>query len=79
MLEEEFKNIETTYIADGHHRAAASFNVGKIRKEKALREKGKITGDEDFNFFMSILYHKDNLNCMDYNRVLKTLGDLSSE
>jgi len=32
---EEFKNVEATYVADGHHRAAASFNVGKKRREDA--------------------------------------------
>jgi uncharacterized protein (DUF1015 family) len=33
---EEFKEISATYIADGHHRAAAAFNVGKRRREAAL-------------------------------------------
>ena len=43
-------------MADGHHRAAAAFNVGKLRREEALRTKGSVTGEEDFNYFMSILY-----------------------
>jgi len=33
---EEFKTIGETYIADGHHRAAAAFNVGKRRREQAI-------------------------------------------
>jgi uncharacterized protein (DUF1015 family) len=43
-------------VADGHHRTAAACNVGKMRREQALRKFGKVTGDEDFNYFMTILY-----------------------
>jgi len=28
---DEFSRIPCTYIADGHHRAASAYNVGKIR------------------------------------------------
>jgi uncharacterized protein (DUF1015 family) len=43
-------------VADGHHRTAAAYNVGKMRRDKAIRLNMKVTGEEDFNFFMSILY-----------------------
>lgn len=56
FFEEEFKQIDTTYIADGHHRSAAAYNVGKMRRDEALAKNGKISGEEDFNFFMSLLY-----------------------
>ena len=36
FFEEEFKKVSHTYVADGHHRSAAAFNVGKMRKERAL-------------------------------------------
>lgn len=36
FFEEEFKKIDSTYVADGHHRSAAAYNVGKMRREKAL-------------------------------------------
>lgn len=45
----------------------------------AIQQNGKISGDEDFNYFMSILYPSQNLKIMDYNRVLKTLNGLSPE
>ena len=48
--------MSSTYVADGHHRSAAAYNVGKMRKERALKEGRKLTGDEDFNYFMSIIY-----------------------
>lgn len=69
----EFAKIPFTYIADGHHRAASAFNVGKMRKDKALAEGKKLTGEEDFFYFMTILYPDNNLQIMDYNRVLKEL------
>jgi uncharacterized protein (DUF1015 family) len=65
-------------VADGHHRTAAAYNVGKMRRDKAIKDNKIVTGSEDFNFFMSILYPAKQLKIMDYNRVLKTLNDLST-
>ena len=73
FLVHEFANVPNTYIADGHHRAASAYNVGKMRKEKALAAGIKLTGEEDFHYFLTILYPDNNLKVMDYNRVLKTL------
>jgi uncharacterized protein (DUF1015 family) len=64
-------------VADGHHRTAAAYNVGKILREKALRDNGSITGEEGFNYFMSLLYPANKLKIMDYNRVLRSLNGLS--
>lgn len=66
-----FETIPELYIADGHHRSASAFNVGKMRKERAGEG---VTGEEEFNFFLSIFYPHDQLNIMDYNRVLRTFG-----
>ena len=63
-------------MADGHHRSAAAYNIGKLRRDQA-KSKGLVTGEEDFNYFMSILYPAEQLQIMDYNRVLKTLNDLT--
>ena len=59
FFEEEFKKIDCTYIADGHHRTKAAYNIGKIRRDQAIAQHGKISGDENFNYFMSILYPSD--------------------
>lgn len=66
-------------MADGHHRSAAAFNVGKMRKERALASGKTITGNEDFNYFMTIIYASDNLEILDYNRVIKNLNGLSAD
>lgn len=78
-LSKQFAEIPATYIADGHHRAASAFNVGKKRKEAAHARGEELTGEEPFMYFMSIFYPETNLKIMDYNRVLKSINGMSSE
>jgi uncharacterized protein (DUF1015 family) len=77
FFQHEFEKVPCTYVADGHHRSAAAYNVGKLRMIRALDKGMKITGEEDFNYFMTIVYPSDNLRIMDYNRVLKDTNGLS--
>lgn len=70
-----FKNIDNLYIADGHHRAASAIKVGIKRRE----ENPNYKGDEEFNFFLSVLFPDSDLNIMDYNRVVKELNGFSNE
>lgn len=74
-IEEAFLNIPATYIADGHHRAASAVKVGLKRRE----ENPGYTGEEPFNFFLSVLFPDDQLMIMPYNRVVKDLNGLSEE
>jgi uncharacterized protein (DUF1015 family) len=63
------EKVPYSYIADGHHRSAASAKVGaQIRQEK-----GHYTGEEPFNYFLSCLFPSDQLQIIDYNRVVKDL------
>ena len=68
-----FAEIPAMYIADGHHRSAAGAGVGA--------EKQKATGDKnaEFNFFMAVCFPDNQLNIIDYNRVVKDLNGLSAE
>ena len=75
MIEESFLHIPATYIADGHHRAASAVKVGLKRRE----ETSGYTGDEEFNFFLSVLFPDDQLMILPYNRVVKDLNGLSQE
>ena len=79
FFSKEFEKIPATYIADGHHRAASAFNVGKMRREAAKSSGHELTGNEPFMFFMAIHYPETNLKIMDYNRVLRTLNGMSNE
>lgn len=74
-IEQGFEQTERIYIADGHHRAASAVKVGLKRRA----EKGNYTGDEEFNYFLSVLFPHDQLMIMDYNRVVMDLADHSTE
>lgn len=68
-LMEEFSKVPNTYIADGHHRAASAVKVGLRRRE----EHPGYTGNEEFNYFLSVLFPDKELKIMDYNRVVRDL------
>ena len=69
-----FENeIPFTYIADGHHRTASAAKVGLKMKEQNPHH----DGTEEYNFFLSVLFPDDQLQIMDYNRVVKDLNGLS--
>ncbi|TNV78188.1 hypothetical protein FGO68_gene13843 [Halteria grandinella] len=76
---EEFKNIDCAYVADGHHRTAAAYNVGKQRREQALKQGLKVSGEEDFNYIMSLIYPAKELQIMDYNRIVTDLNGLTGK
>jgi len=73
QLVDLFKNIQCTYVADGHHRTAAAALVGN---EKRQLNKN-YTGNEEFNFFLAVLFPDNQLSIIDYNRVIKDLNGLS--
>jgi len=75
----EFGKIPALYVADGHHRTAASYNVGKIREQEAKDAGKEVTGEEPFNYFMTLFFPAKVLKIYDYNRVLKDLNGNSSE
>lgn len=72
---EKFAAIDYLYIADGHHRAASAVKVGKKRRE----QNPDYTGEEEFNFFLAVLFPRNELEIMDYNRVMKDLNGNTSE
>lgn len=74
-IERAFDEIPALYIADGHHRAASAVKVGQKRREANK----SYTGDEEFNYFLSVIFPSNQLKIMDYNRVIKDLNGLSEE
>ena len=70
-----FDEIPALYIADGHHRSASACKVGLKRRE----EHPDYTGDEEFNFFMAVIFPDNDLKIFDYNRVVKDLNGSTSE
>ena len=74
-IQKAFDGIQNIYIADGHHRAASAVKVGLKRRQ----ENPGYTGDEEFNFFLSVLFPEDQLMILPYNRVVKDLNGFSKE
>lgn len=69
------EKIPFTYIADGHHRTASAAKVGlKMREQNPNHD-----GTEEYNFFLSVLFPDDQLEIMDYNRLVKDLNGLSED
>lgn len=66
-LENEFKNVENLYIADGHHRSASAAKVALKRRE----ENPNYSEEDEFNYFMAVLFPDDDLFIMSYNRIVK--------
>lgn len=73
LIRQEFAQVETIYIADGHHRCASAVKVSGMRKTGC----SDYTGREEFNYFLSVLFPDDQLRIMDYNRVVKSLNGYS--
>ncbi|KAL0225174.1 hypothetical protein RCL1_003086 [Eukaryota sp. TZLM3-RCL] len=78
QLESLFAEIPAFYIADGHHRAASSARVGKMRYDAAIAAGETVTGNEPFNYFLSVVFPHNQLKVIDYNRVVKDLNGLSA-
>ncbi len=75
-IEELFKTkVPYTYVADGHHRTAAAAGIGKERSAA----NSKHTGKEAYNYFMAVHFPDNQLQIIDYNRVIKDLNGLTPD
>jgi len=74
-ITELFAGIPYLYIADGHHRSAAAALVGDEKRKNNPNH----TGKEEYNFFLAVCFPDNQLNIIDYNRVVKDLNGLTDE
>jgi uncharacterized protein (DUF1015 family) len=72
---EGFAPVETLYIADGHHRAAAAANVARLRSSRNPGDRG----EGEHHLLLAVLFPDDQLRIMDYNRVVRDLNGLTEE
>jgi uncharacterized protein (DUF1015 family) len=70
-----FRRTATAYIADGHHRCAGAWRAG-VERRKA---NPKHTGDEEYNWFLAVLFPSSQLRILPYNRVVKDLNGLTPQ
>lgn len=68
-IREMFQKIGKLYIADGHHRAAAAAQVCREKRE----EDPAFTGDEEWNYFLAVIFDEEELQILDYNRAVRGL------
>ena len=75
QLTQAFDAMHAIYIADGHHRSAAASRVAAARKAANPQH----TGEESYNYFLSVIFPHHEMKIMDYNRVMTDLNGLSKE
>jgi uncharacterized protein (DUF1015 family) len=74
-ITEIFSGIPSLYIADGHHRSAAAALVGDEKRRNNPNHKG----NEEYMYFLAVCFPDNQLNIIDYNRVVKDLNGLTDE
>jgi uncharacterized protein (DUF1015 family) len=65
-----FGRVPVAYVADGHHRTASAVRVGRERRAKNPHH----TGNEDYNWFLAVLFPASQLRILPYNRAVKDLN-----
>lgn len=68
-IQNAFLQIQQIYIADGHHRCASAVKVGLQRREEGKKKES--------DYFLSVLFPENELEILDYNRVIKDLNHKS--
>lgn len=74
-ITEIFRDIPALYVADGHHRTAAAARVGAEKRTQNPNH----TGNEEYNYFLAVIFPASQLHVIDYNRVVRDLNGLTSD
>ena len=74
-LTDAFEALDALYVADGHHRSAAASRVAGERKNANPAH----TGEENYNYFLSVIFPHNQMQILDYNRVVKDLNGLDKD
>lgn len=75
IIKKSFADMKQIYIADGHHRAASAVKVGIRRRSNNPSHRG----DEEYNYFLSVLFPHNQLKILPYNRVVRDLNGYTAE
>ncbi len=74
-LTRAFDAMDRVYIADGHHRSAAASRIAAMRRGPDPAH----TGEESYEYFLSVIFPDNQMQILDYNRVVRDLNGLSTE
>lgn len=69
-IEAAFNQVKCLYVADGHHRSAAAARVKNLYQKRNPNH----TGEESYNYFLSVLFPDNQMQILDYNRLVKDLN-----
>jgi uncharacterized protein (DUF1015 family) len=72
---QEFSNVDFLYVADGHHRSAAALRMRNLKRDSNKNH----NGEENYNYFLTVIFPDNQMQILDYNRVIKDLHHLSKE
>jgi uncharacterized protein (DUF1015 family) len=75
LITQTFDQMPNLYIADGHHRSAAASRVAAQRRALNAQH----TGEESYNYFLSVVFPDNQMQILDYNRVIQDLNHLTTE
>ncbi len=75
QLQAQFDAVDCLYVADGHHRSAAAQRVKDLRRQATAAP----TGEESWNYFSAVIFPHNQMQILDYNRVVKDLNGLDDE
>ncbi len=75
QLQSQFDAVDCLYVADGHHRSAAAQRVKELRRQAAAAP----TGEESWNYFSAVIFPHNQMQILDYNRVVKDLNGLDED
>lgn len=75
QLTEAFSEIPHLYVADGHHRSAAAARVRAMRRDENTNHRG----DEEYNFFLAVIFPHNQMKIMAYNRIVRDLAGMTAE
>ncbi|MEX0617504.1 MAG: DUF1015 family protein [Pseudohongiellaceae bacterium] len=73
-IQQAFDKVQCLYVADGHHRSAAASRVRQRRQSVNTQH----TGDESYNWFLTVLFPDNQMQILDYNRVIADLNGLDA-
>ena len=74
-LVKSFESVPLLYIADGHHRAASASRARAELKQQSFAH----TGEEDYNYFLTVIFPDSQVQILAYNRTVRDLNGLSKE
>jgi uncharacterized protein (DUF1015 family) len=72
-LVEAFAGLGNAYIADGHHRSASAARAGAELRAANPNHRG----DEEYNWFLAVIFSKEQLTILPYHRVVKDLTGMA--